>query len=81
MSNEEIVRMHQKAFRCAYDYLQQHYPPGNTPEWWGEAAKDLSDFGIAAGETHLAVELLLGVFNYLESVWKERRDKDGKADD
>ena len=79
MSPEEYARMHQKAFRCAFDYLNQHFPPGEGTEWWEQACKDLSQFGIAAGENRLAIELLTGVYDYIEYVWKERYG-DGKTD-
>lgn len=79
MTPEEYAKMHQKAFRCAFDYLTQHFPPGQDPEWWGQAAKDLSAFSVAAGENRLVVELLSGVYDYLEYVWKERKE-DGKAE-
>lgn len=72
MTPEEYAKMHQKAFRCAFDYLNQHFPPGNTDEWWKQAAQDLSDFSVAAGENRLVIELLSGVYWYLESVWKEK---------
>ena len=77
MTPAEYAKQHQKAFRCAFDYLTQHFPPGDDPEWWEQAAKDLSDFAVAAGENRLVVELLAGVYGYLESIWKEK--KDGKA--
>lgn len=72
MTPEEYAKMHQKAFRCAFDYLNKHFPPGQDSEWWEQAVKDLSAFSIAAGENRLAVELLSGVYDYLESVWKEK---------
>lgn len=74
MTPEEYAKMHQKAFRCAFDYLNQHFPPGREPEWWEQAAKDLSAFSVAAGENRLVVELLSGVYDYLEYVWKERKE-------
>ena len=79
MTPEEYAKMHQKAFRCAFDYLNQHFPPRMDPEWWEQAAKDLSKFSIAAGENRLVIELLSGVYDYLEFIWKERREEDGKA--
>ena len=79
MTPEEYAKMHQKAFRCAFDYLQKHFPPGDDPEWWEQAAKDLSAFSIAAGENRLVIELLAGVYDYLESIWKENNH--GKTDD
>ena len=81
MTPEEYAKMHQKAFRCAFDYLNQHFPPGQNPEWWEQAAKDLSAFSISAGETTLVIELLSGVYDYLEYEWKERRKANGGTGD
>ena len=78
MTPEEYAKMHQKAFRCAFDYLNQHFPQGKEPEWWEQAAKDLSAFSISAGENRLVIELLSGVYDYLEYIWKER--KNGETD-
>ena len=78
MTPEEYAKAHQKAFRCAFDFLTNHFPPGQDSEWWEQAAQDLSAFSIAAGENRLAIELLSGVYDYLEYIWKEKY-KDGSV--
>jgi len=77
MSPEEYARMHQKAFRCAFDFLNQHFPPGHDPEWWDQAAKDVSAASISAGENTLVIELLDGVYTYLGKEYQERSKQNG----
>ena len=79
MTPEEYVRMHQKAFRVAFDFLTQHFPPGTDPEWWVQSAQEVSQASIAAGETELVNELLIAVYNYLGHE-HERRKQDGTDD-
>ena len=74
MSPEEYAKMHQKAFRTAYNYLNTHFPPGIDPEWWSQAAKDLSDASVEAGETELVIELLDAVYTYIGKVYKRRNE-------
>ena len=79
MTPEEYADRHKKAFRCAFDYLNTHFPPENTDVWWDQAARDLSDYGIAAGENDLVLQLLPAVFLYLADE-RKRRYEHGKAD-
>ena len=80
MSPEEYYAQHQKGFRAAFDFLNAHFPPEDDPEWWAQTAKDASEATIRVGETKIAVCLIAGVYDYLECVWKERRENDGKAE-
>ena len=73
MSPEEYAVMHQKAFRTAFDFLNSHFPPGTEPDWWDQAAKDVSAASISAGENTLVIELLNGVYEYLNKEWKARK--------
>lgn len=72
MTPEEYARMHQQAFRCAFNFLNQHFPPGDSDEWWLKAAKDCSADSVSCGETPLAIELLNAVMNYLGQEYKRR---------
>jgi hypothetical protein len=80
MSPEEYLKQHQKAFRTAFDFLTSHFPPGLDPEWWEQAARDVSAESIANGENKLVIGLLIGVYDYLEDEYKLRRDRNGKTD-
>ena len=68
---EEYVKMHQKAFRCAFDFLNAHFPPAPEPEWWNTVAGDVEKADRECGSV-ICRQLLLGVYNYLEHEWKER---------
>lgn len=73
MTPEEYAKLHQKAFRCAFDFLNEHFPPGDTEEWWKQTAKDCSAASIAFGETLIVIELLGAVMNYLGNEYKRRQ--------
>jgi len=72
MTPEEYARMHQKAFRCAFDFLNQHFPPGESDEWWKTTAQECSAASVAFGETTIVIELLNAVMNYLGQEYKRR---------
>lgn len=77
---EEYAARHKQAFRAAFDYLNDHFPPETDPEWWQRLAKDCSAVSIVCGENKLVIGLLIGVMDYLENEMKLRREKDGEAD-
>ena len=79
LSPEEYVKMHQRSFRAAFDYLTAHFPPGQDDAWWIQAAKDLSDASVCAGENKLVTGLLIGVYDYLTYEY-ERRKNNGETD-
>lgn len=80
MTPEEYYAMHQKAFRTAFDFLNKHFPPGTDPSWWYTAAADVTEASMNAGDSKLAVELLTGVYNYLDYEYKKRRDSHEETD-
>ena len=80
MSPEEYVKLHQKAFRTAFDFLTSHFPPGTDLDWWNAKVSDLSAAGISGGDNKLVNGLLMAVYEYLEDEYKKRRNCDGKAD-
>ena len=80
MTPEEYVTMHKEAFRCAFNFLNDHFPFGDTPEWWLRTAEECSAASVAAGENVLVIELLAGVMNYLGTEYK-RRSGYGKVND
>lgn len=73
MTPEEYVQRHKKAFRVAFDYLNDHFPPGEDDDWWERAAMDASRVYAENGCDPLQLQLLAGVCEYLETEWKERR--------
>ena len=80
MTPEEYAKLHQKAFRCSFDFLKEHFPPGDTDEWWLKTAQECSAASVAFGETPLVLELLTAVMNYLGIEYKKRRGENGGID-
>lgn len=80
MTPEEYAKMHQKAFRCAFDFLNGHFPPGDSDEWWIQTAQDASAASIAFGENELVIQLLCAITNYIGKEFHKRRNNSGKAD-
>ena len=74
LSPEEYAKRHQKAFRCAFDFLNDHFPPGSDDEWWLKAAQDVADACHSQGSDRLAIGLLQGVYDYLSSECRTRED-------
>jgi len=73
MTPDQYAEMHRKAFRCAFDYLNGHFPPETDDAWWENAAKELSDASVAAGENDLVLELLNAVFTYIGKEYERRK--------
>ena len=72
MSSEEYYAMHQRAFRCAFDYLNAHFPPGQDPDWWTKASDDIRNSADEHEGNQLAMFLLIGVLDYLNEEYKRR---------
>ena len=77
MTPEEYAKLHQKAFRCAFDFLNEHFPPGDTNEWWEKTAQECSAASVAFGETPIVMELLTAIMNYLGEEYKRRNGHGG----
>lgn len=76
MTPGEYAVQHKKAFRAAFDYLTEHFPPGDTAEWWDVAAKDVSIKSMESGEGKLVINLLIGVYDYLDHIRGKRKEKE-----
>lgn len=79
MTPEEYAKIHQKAFRCAFDFLNEHFPPQDDDAWWSKTAKECSAASAAFGENVLVIEMLTAIMNYLGDEHK-RRYGNGKTD-
>ena len=77
MTPEEYAKAHQKAFRTAFDFLKNHFPPGSSEEWWLKLATDSGDVCAMCGEDPLTVQLVSGVINYLDHECKTRGENSG----
>lgn len=78
MTPEEYYSRHQQAFRCAFDFLNKHFPPGMDPEWWVQLSEDIKNADDAQHGNQLATFLLIGVLDYLNEEYK-RRKKDAEG--
>ena len=78
MTPEEYYARHQQAFRCAFDFLNKHFPPGDDPEWWVQFSEDIKNADDAQHGNQLATFLLIGVLDYLNEEYK-RRKKDAEG--
>lgn len=80
-SPEDDARLHRESFRCAFDFLNAHFPPGQGEDWWVQTVKDaVKAISSVNGNRKLAEELVMGVYSYLEDDL-ERRKKDGGPED
>ena len=70
------VAIHKQAFRIAFDFLNEHFPPDHDPNWWEKTMSDVSLIGNMYGENRLAVHLMTGIVEYL-SEEDERRKANG----
>ena len=77
MTPEEYGRAHKTAFRVAFDFLTEHFPPGTDDDWWEQTAHDGSVAYAKGGYDPLQLELLVGVCNYLEKEWRNRQNVKG----
>ena len=80
MTPEEYANLHRKAFRCAFDFLNEHFPPGDTDEWWLKTAKECSAASVAFDESPIVIELLNAIMNYLGNEYQKRREESGSVD-
>ena len=80
LTPEEYAKMHRDSFRCAFDFLNSHFPPEDDLVWWEQAAKDVGEASVSQGENKLAVCLLAGVYDYIDYEFKKRRDQNGETD-
>lgn len=76
LSPEEYVERHKRAFRVAFDFLNAHFPPFHASDWWDMTANDLGKIGRENEDNTLLVELIIGVYNYLEKEEKIRRTEE-----
>ncbi len=73
LTPEAYAKRHTGAFRCAFDFLNQHFPPEPTVEWWDPIGEEISKARESQEDNMLAVSLLIAVSEYIEDEWKIRR--------
>ena len=74
---EEYVAYHKMVFRGMFDFLNDHFPPGDTPEWWQQLSKDMDVVSDRLKGGKMVNGMLLAIADYLEEEFKKRRIGDG----
>ena len=77
LSPKEYLTYHKIVFRIAFDFLNEHFPPQNDPEWWKQFAIDTSEASEKANGGKLANGILVAIGDYLEEEMKKRREDSG----
>ena len=80
LSPEQYAALHPRMFRVAFDFLNAHFPPVDTDEWWEQTAKDCGDASILAENYPLGIYLLAGVMDYLNDENMKRRNGNERTD-
>lgn len=76
---ETYAALHKQAFRIAFDFLSEHFPPDHDPNWWEKTMEDVSLIGNMYGENRLVVHLMTAIIEYLNEE-EERRKQSGSAE-
>lgn len=74
---EEAARtkkLHQAAFRAAFDFLEQFYPPRDDEEYWLKAANECGRVAAEHDGNPLIIPMMITMMDYLGEVWKERKN-------
>jgi len=75
----EQFKLHQQAFRVAFDFLKAAYPPGSGAEYWKTTAEKATLLCAEHKDNPLTAVLLGAVLAYLEKTrvwWDEERRGD-----
>ena len=74
----DYVDRHKKAFRDAFNFLNDHFPPEDTDEYWKNTSDEVS-LMTEKDDNPLLLELLVGIVSYLsdESVLRRNNDDGG----
>ena len=74
---EEYAAYHKLVFRTVFDFLNDHFPPQDDPEWWKKFSEDTSAASYSVKGGPLADGMLLAIGDYLEEEMKKRREQNG----
>ena len=74
---EEAARtkkLHQEAFRAAFNLLDAFYPPRDDDEYWQKMAEECAIVWYAHKGNPLITTLMIAMTDYLGETWKERQN-------
>lgn len=77
LTPEEYAARHREAFRAAFDYLNNHFPPGTDDVYWKATDLDGSLICAKGKDNPLLPLLMTAVVDYLEKESKLRRKEYG----
>ena len=80
MTAEEYLAYHKHVFRVAFDFLNSHFPPGDDLDWWKQYAEEIAQASCKATGGTLANGMLAAISEYLEEIYKQRRDENGQTE-
>lgn len=66
---------HKTAFRVAFNFLDAHFPPVNTEDWWRQTCEDALYVEVQHDGNQLCKELLGEVISYLSEFAKKSEEK------
>lgn len=72
---EEYATYHKMVFRLMFDFLNDHFPPGENKEWWIHYAEDVEKAYTKAKGGPLVNGMLSAISDYLDEEYKKRRDE------
>ena len=74
---EEYHEYHKLVFRTMFNFLIEHFPPPDDPEWWKKFSQDMSAASDKVKSGPLADGMLLAIGDYMEEELMKRRDHNG----
>lgn len=77
---EEYAAYHKLVFRTMFDFLNEHFPPQDDPDWWIKFSQDMSVASDKVKGGPLADGMLLAIGNYMEEEFKKRRVSNEQTD-
>lgn len=74
---EEYAAYHKMVFREMFNFLNAHFPPGDSPEWWLQFTKDMNMVNDKLKGGPMVYGMLTALSDYLDDEFKKRRIGDG----
>lgn len=74
LSPQEYVAQHKRAFREGFDFLNAHFPPECSSEYWDRTYKDLNEVLARNDGNGMLREMMMSVVAYLDTEGKKRRE-------
>lgn len=73
----EMLAVHKHAFRTAYEYLQEMWPPAKNADYFTLAGTKAAERYVASKMNPLAEKLLGAVLSYLSDTVTQEKDDNG----